>query len=345
MPLGKIEYKGQQVNENQLSQQKTGVLLVNLGTPDAPTKPALRRYLKQFLSDPRVVEAPRLLWSLVLNGVILNTRPKKSAAAYETVWTDEGSPLLQISRQQEQKLRELLQEKFGGEVLVELGMCYGSPSIPSALDSLRRQGASQIVVLPMFPQYSGSTNGAVFDAVTNELQKWRWVPGISYVSTWHDNPSYIQVLANSISESLESNGKPEKLIFSFHGTPKSYLEKGDPYFYYCQKTALAVVDMLGLKEEDYQVCFQSRFGPEEWLQPYTDETLESLAKRGVKNVSVICPGFVADCLETIEEIGEENKEIFLGNGGEGYSYIPCVNDTDLFIQSMFETLEPFLPRS
>ncbi len=344
MSLGKIEYKGYAVDAPQLNQNKAGILLVNLGTPDAPTKPALRRYLKQFLSDPRVVEAPRLLWSLVLNGIILNIRPKKSAAAYKTIWTDDGSPLLQISRQQEMKLRSLLLAKYGGDVVVELGMCYGSPSIPSALESLRQQGANHIVVLPMFPQYSGSTNGAVFDAVTRELQQWRWVPSMSYISNWQDSPNYIQALVGRITEQFSKSGQPEKLIFSFHGTPKAYLNNGDPYFYYCQSTVLQVVEQLGLQEKDYQVCFQSRFGPDEWLQPYTDETLESLAKKGVKDIAVVCPGFVADCLETIEEIGEENREIFLSHGGKRYTYISCVNDSDTFIQSMAEVLEPFLSK-
>lgn len=344
MTLGRVNFVGESLQSSQVDNLKTGVLLVNLGTPDEPTAPALRRYLAEFLNDPRVVEAPRLLWNFILHGIILRVRPKKSAALYKTVWTEQGSPLLDISLKQRDKLRNILKERFGDDVIAELGMRYGNPSVSSALLALKQQGVNRLVVLPMFPQYSGATSGSVFDAVADELKKWRWVPELHFISTWHCQESYIQSLTNSVKAQFEKTGKPDKLIFSFHGTPKSYLDKGDPYFYYCQMTAQAVANNLELKETVYKVCFQSRFGREEWLKPYTDETLEELPKQGVRNIAILCPGFVADCLETIEEIGEENREIFMAAGGESYHYIPCVNDDDVFIAAMAQLVSHQLPK-
>ena len=303
-----------------------GVLMVNLGTPDAPDRASVRRYLKEFLWDPRVVEMARPIWWLVLNGVILNTRPGRSARAYQKVWTDQGSPLLVISRQQREALAELLQLRFGCEVPVALGMRYGRPSIASALVELRQAGARRILVLPLYPQYSATTTASIFDAVSAELRRWRWLPELRFVNHYHDENGYIGALADSVRRYRAEFGDAEKLLMSFHGIPEEYFHKGDPYFCECQKTARLLADALELDTSRWQLSFQSRLGPKQWLQPYTDHTLVELARAGVKSVQVMCPGFSADCLETLEEIAMENREIFLEAGGERYEYIPCLND-------------------
>lgn len=304
---------------------RTGVLLVNLGTPDAPDRASVRRYLKEFLSDPRVVEGPRLPWWLVLNLIILNTRPSRSAKAYQKVWTKQGSPLLTISREQESALRSALKQSYGENICVELAMRYGSPSIESGLSALRDQGVRRILVLPLYPQYSATTTASIFDEVTDQVRKWRWLPELRFINHYHDDPAYIAALAESVSNWRAEHGNSDKLLLSFHGIPKEYFLKGDPYFCECQKTGRLLAESLQLGEDQWQLTFQSRLGPREWLQPYTDKTLEQMGKDGVKSVQVLCPGFSADCLETLEEVAMENRDIFLDAGGEKYEYIPCLN--------------------
>ncbi|MDQ6981264.1 MAG: ferrochelatase [Ghiorsea sp.] len=318
------------------AQKKVGVLLVNLGTPDAPTPAALRTYLKQFLGDPRVVETNRLIWWFALNVVILNIRPKKSAHAYQTVWTDEGSPLLVISKQQQQAL----QSKLGDEALVELAMTYGNPSIEQGLNNLREQGCNHLFVLPLYPQYSGSTTAAVTDQVFDVFKSWRRVPNVRVLSAYYDEPAYIDALANSVREHWDKQGKAEKLMMSFHGIPKRYANNGDPYQLHCEQTAQLLADNLGLQDDAWMLTFQSIFGREEWLQPYTASQLKTWGAAGIKDVDVICPGFAADCLETLEEITVENKGYFIEAGGKDLRYIPALNDRDDHI----ETLEKLVKR-
>jgi ferrochelatase len=302
-----------------------GVLLTNLGTPDSCSRADVRRYLREFLWDPRVVEVPRPLWWLVLNLVILNTRPRRSAAAYQRVWTDAGSPLLVISRQQEAALQEKLSQQQGYPVKVVLAMRYGNPSIAAGLEALRQAGARRILVLPLYPQYSATTTASTFDAVAAELRRWRWQPEMRFVNHYHDNPAYIDALAASVQAYQSQHGTPDRLLMSFHGIPRDYFMAGDPYHCESHKTARLLAEKLGLDETQWQLSFQSRLGPREWLRPYTDETLRKLAAEGVRKVQVICPGFSADCLETLEEIAMENRDTFLEAGGETYEYIPCLN--------------------
>jgi ferrochelatase len=303
-----------------------GILLTNLGTPDSKEVRDVRRYLKEFLWDSRVVEVPRPIWWLVLNLVILNTRPRRSAAAYAKVWSAEGSPLLAISKRQAQALQSRLDERLGGQVKVALAMRYGNPSIAAGLEQLRAAGARRILVLPLYPQYSASTTASTFDAVAAELRGWRWLPELRFVNHYHDQPAYIDTLAKTVRAYWAENGEPEKLVMSFHGIPKAYFLSGDPYFCECHKTARLLAEKLQLPEQRWQLTFQSRLGPKEWLKPYTDHTLQALAKDGVKSVHIMCPGFSADCLETLEEVAMENRDVFLAAGGETYGYIPCLND-------------------
>lgn len=311
-----------------------GVLVTNLGTPDAPETGALRRYLGEFLADPRVVEAPRWLWRIILHGVILRLRPRKSAAAYRTIWGDKGSPLLVISRRQADGIARRLQHSLPGPVHVVLGMRYGRPAIREALRELREHGAERILVLPLYPQYSGATSGSTFDALSEELRQWRRVPELRLISHYHDEPGYIAALAASIREYWHAHGRGQKLLFSFHGIPRRYLEQGDPYHCECHKTARLTAERLGLKPDQWRVTFQSRFGREPWLQPYTDETVTALARDGCKRVDVICPGFSADCLETLEEIAIQNAEFFTAAGGEQLHYIPALNDRDDHLEAL-----------
>ncbi len=303
----------------------SGVLLCNLGTPERPDTRALRPYLRQFLSDPRVVELPRLLWWLILHGVILNTRPARSAKNYQQVWTDEGSPLLLHTRAQAKALQQRLKEQHGEGVLVDFAMRYGEPSIESAIQGMVESGVSRLLVLPLYPQYSGPTTGSTFDALARSFQRRRWLPQLQFVSGYCDHPAYIAALANSVRRHRKQHGAAKMLLFSYHGEPRSYLDKGDPYFCQCHKTTRLVAQALGLAQGSYRTVFQSRFGRGEWLQPYTDETLKTLPSMGVDSVEVICPGFAADCLETLEEIGVENRSYFMQAGGKGYYYIPCLN--------------------
>ncbi len=314
----------------------TGVLVCNLGSPDAPTPAAVRRYLGEFLWDPRIIEMSRPLWWLILHGIILRTRPKKSARAYKSVWTDEGAPLLVISKRQTEALRRSLETRIAGPVHVEMAMRYGKPSIASALKRLQQANARRILVLPLYPQYSATTTASIFDAVMDEIQTWRWLPEMRYVNHYHDDKLFIRSLAHSILDHFKREGKPQKLIFSFHGMPKRNLLNGDPYFCECHKTARLAAIQLGLTDGQWMVTFQSRFGKLEWLKPYTDKTLEQLPKDGVKKVAIVCPAFSADCLETLEEIEVENREIFLKAGGESFGYIPALNDRQDHIEALTE---------
>ncbi|HNP62893.1 MAG TPA: ferrochelatase [Woeseiaceae bacterium] len=310
----------------------TGVLVVNLGTPAAPTAGAVRRFLREFLSDPRVVEYPRALWWLILNLVILVIRPSRSAAAYRKIWTDRGSPLMLYSQSIADKLREKFSASVNTTVLVELAMTYGQPSINDAIDRLLAGGARRLFVLPLYPQYSGTTTAAVFDAVMKKLGKLRWIPETRWINSYHDDPAFIDALANSVQRHWQDNPRGETLLMSFHGIPKSLLEKGDPYFCQCQKTARLLAGKLGLGDNEWMISFQSRVGREEWLAPYTDESIRSLARSGTREIDVICPGFATDCLETLEEIAMQNAEFFREGGGATLRYIPSLNDSDSHIE-------------
>ncbi|HFD11613.1 MAG TPA: ferrochelatase [Crenotrichaceae bacterium] len=306
-----------------------GVLITNLGTPDAPTPKAVRRYLKQFLWDPRIVDIPRIPWWLILHGIILRTRPRRSAELYKSVWTDEGSPLLVISRAQ----KDALQKRLGDTAKVELGMRYGNPSIPSALEKLRQHGVKRIIVLPLYPQYSCTTAASTFDEIANTFKTWRNLPHLQFISRYYTHTKYINALCSSIQEHWAKHGQAEKLILSFHGCPKHHHTQGDPYFDECMETAQNVAQQLGLSERQWLATFQSRFGRTEWLKPYTDETLKELAQNGTKSIDIICPGFSADCLETLEEVAVENRSYFIKSGGKKYHYIPALNSRPDFIEA------------
>ena len=331
-------YLGRTKDIHNQKSAKLGILLTNLGTPEAPTTPALRKYLKEFLSDPRVVEIPRVIWMCILHGVILRVRPKKSAALYKSIWTKEGSPLLVNSEKQKEKIAERLVKQYGDDVTVALAMRYGQPSIEDALNRFQQSGVNDIVVLPLYPQYAGPTVAATFDAVVDTLKKWRWIPSLRFISGYHKNEKYIEALANSVSKHIEKHGKPDKLVLSYHGMPKYFLEQGDPYFCFCSATTRLMVEKLGFDESEFVMTFQSRFGKAEWLQPYTDVTLESLAKEGHKHIAIISPAFSADCLETLEELEHENRTLFIEAGGETYHYIPALNDDELHIDALVDVI-------
>jgi len=305
---------------------RIGVLIVNTGTPDEPTPRGVRRFLAQMLADPRLVELPRALWLPILHGVILRLRPRRSARAYQKIWTAEGSPQLVNGRRIAEQLKPALERVIVGLTAVELGMTYGKPSIPDALARLRDAGAQRFVVLPMFPQYAAVTTGSIFDAVTRALRKWRWVPEMRFVTEYHDQPGYIASLAASVREKWQAQGRGQHLVMSFHSMPQKYFEKGDPYFCKCQKTARLLAEELELADGEWSLTFQSRFGYQEWLRPYTDEVVTALAARGVKSLNVVCPGFSMDCLESLEEIAIAAKESFLHAGGERLDYVPALND-------------------
>lgn len=306
--------------------QKTAVLLVNLGTPDAPTPSALRRYLKQFLWDPRVVEIPRALWWLILNGIILNLRPAKSAAKYAQIWLKEGSPLRVHTERQAKLLKGLLGQRGHTKIEVAYAMRYGNPSIANVLDTLKKTGVERALILPLYPQYAASSTASVMDDVANWIKATRNPPELRFTKQYPDHPGYIAALANSVKEHWAANGRSERLVMSFHGLPQRSLALGDPYFCLCQKTGRLLAETLGLAKEDYLITFQSRFGKAKWLEPYTQATLEKLAREGVSRLDVICPGFVADCLETLEEIAMECKDAFIAAGGKTFFYIPCLNE-------------------
>lgn len=316
-----------------MSNPKIGVLLANLGTPDEPTPPAVKRYLRQFLSDPRVIDLPKLKWQMILNLFILPKRSPKVAEAYKSIWTKEGSPLLSISRQQQQAVQTYFNET-NQNVVVELGMSYGNPSVESAVDRLIKQGVEKIIVLPLYPQYSSTTTASVFDAFARGLSTQKKVVPFEFIHSYHNDPNYINALAETVDLADD-----ELLLFSFHGIPERYEQEGDFYPTHCKETAKLVAEALNLKDEQWFLSFQSRFGDEVWLQPYTDETLESFPAKGIKKVAVICAGFSADCLETIEEIAEENRENFEKAGGESYRYIPALNATPAHIHTLVKLIE------
>jgi ferrochelatase len=311
-----------------------GILMINLGTPDAPTAAAVRRYLAEFLSDPRVVAIPKLLWQIILHGIVLRVRPKRKAEDYKRIWTEDGSPLLAISRRQQAAMAETLQSRLQGQIHVALAMRYGNPSIASVLQELRQKNVQRLLVFPLYPQYSATTTASIFDAVTRELQRWRWIPELRFIQRYHDHPDYIRILSESIRHYRQQTGDAQKLLFSFHGIPKDYYQAGDPYPDECQATANRVVEHLGLHKDQWQIAFQSRFGAQEWVKPYTMETLKQWGAKGVESVQVVCPAFSADCLETLEEIAEENRDAFLQAGGKRYAYIPALNDTPAHIHML-----------
>ena len=304
---------------------KLGVLLVNLGTPTAPTAAGVKSFLREFLSDPRVVDAPRWLWRPLLELVILNIRPRQSARAYRQIWSERGSPLRVHTRDQVDALREALREHPGEQVLVQYAFRYGTPSIATRVDELQSEGVRKLLVIPLFPQYSGATNGAVFDALAQALQARPWVPELRLVTHYHDHPRYISALAGSVRSYRQQQGSAEKLLFSYHGIPQRYRDAGDPYFCECHKTTRLVAEALGLSEAQYATAFQSRFGPGQWVEPATDDLLRAWAGQGVRAVQVICPGFAGDCLETLEEVAIRYRELFRGAGGEAFGYIPALN--------------------
>lgn len=323
------------------SAARTGVLLVNLGTPDAATAPALRRYLAEFLSDPRVVEIPRLVWWPILHGIILPTRPARSAAKYASVWTPEGSPLAVWTERLAQALDSSLAER-GHRVLVSHAMRYGNPSIAERMDRLRSQGATRVLILPLYPQYAAATTASIADKVLQWSTQARRMPELRFINEFHDQPGYINALAERVRSHWAEHGRGERLVLSFHGIPHRSLTLGDPYHCQCHKTARLLGQALGLGPDELMLTFQSRFGKARWLEPYTEPTLRELAAQGVKRVDVMCPGFVSDCLETLEEINDEARETFLESGGEAFHYIPCLNDSPLWTQALADLAERHL---
>lgn len=318
---------------------RTGILLVNLGTPDAPTPQAVRRYLKEFLGDPRVVDLPRLLWWPILHGIILNTRPKKSAAKYVSIWTKEGSPLRVHTEKQAALLQGYLGERSKAPFVVEYAMRYGQPSIPAVMRKLAEQGCRRLLVVPLYPQYSFGTTATVTDVVDNAMKKMRDAPELRTITDFHQHPGYIKALASSINAHWMKEGRPDKLLMSFHGLPADSVDKGDPYYAQCLRSGKLLAQELGLDEQRYHITFQSRFGRKEWLQPYTSVTLEELGKQGIQKLDVVCPGFVADCLETLEEIAQEGREIFQHAGGGDYRYIPCLNERDDWMHELTDLVQ------
>lgn len=315
---------------------RTAILLINLGTPDAPTFWAVRRYLKQFLSDKRVVEIPRALWWLILNGIILWARPAASARKYAAIWIQDGSPLRVHSERLACAFRAKMAASGDTAPLVEYAMRYGNPSIDAALTRLRAAGAERILLVPLYPQYASSTTGASYDAVGDWLRQARNVPEIRWVRHFHDHPAYIQSLSRLVSDHWEQHGKPARLLMSFHGLPRYTLDRGDPYHCECHKTARLLAEALGLSEDQWQISFQSRFGRARWLEPYTVATLRKWGMTVVGRVDVVCPGFVADCLETLEEIGIEGKQIYLAAGGKEFHLLPCLNERDDWVNALDE---------
>ncbi|HTY93166.1 MAG TPA: ferrochelatase [Steroidobacteraceae bacterium] len=305
--------------------ERIGVLLVNTGTPDSLELRDVRRYLARFLSDPRVIELPRWLWLPVLHGIILRTRPRSSQEKYRKVWTPEGAPLLQLSRELRTRLAGALAQRALAPFSVELGMLYSTPGVADGLLRLQQAGAQRILVLPLFPQYCGASTGAVYDQVARELARWRWLPELRFIADYHDHPGFARALGDSVQAHWQQHGRTGHLQMSFHGIPEAYFDKGDPYFFKCHRTARLLADELLLKDGEWSVSFQSRLGPTKWLQPYTFDEMTRLPARGVDDVTVVCPGFAIDCLETLEEIAMENRQRFLQSGGRKFSYVPALN--------------------
>ncbi|EKO3721056.1 ferrochelatase [Vibrio metschnikovii] len=315
------------------TKKKLGVLLANLGTPDEPTPKAVKRFLSQFLHDHRVVDLTRWIWCPLLHGVILPLRSPRVAKLYQSVWMDEGSPLLVYSKRQQEKLQQRL------DYPVELGMTYGNPSLLSGVQALRDQGVEKIIVLPLYPQYSATTTAAVFDGLAKAMKTQRVIPEIDFITDYHDHPLYIRALADKVRSSWSEKGQGDVLICSYHGIPKRYADNGDIYPQHCQQTTHLLAQELGLSDQQVMMTYQSQFGKEEWLQPYTDKTMQALPSQGMKKIDILCPAFSVDCLETLEEISEENKHLFLEAGGEAFNYIACLNDSDLHIEMMVDLIQ------
>lgn len=319
-----------------LGEKKVGVLLVNLGSPASTSTGDVRAFLREFLGDPRVVNLPRPLWWMILNLFVLPFRPRKSAHAYQTIWTDKGSPLIVFTQQ----LSDKLAKRLGSErVLVDCAMRYGKPALRDKLQLLKQQGVEDIIILPLYPQYSSTTTASIFDVVADEFIGWRHMPSLRFISDYYQKPVYIKAVADSIRAHWQENGQAALLVMSFHGLPAKLTEWGDPYFYHCQATARLLAEELGLNDKQWQMVFQSRFGRAEWLKPYCVEVLQELPKQGIKQVDVVCPGFAVDCLETLEEIALANKEIFIEAGGKSYRYIPALNDSDAHVEVMAEIIK------
>jgi len=316
---------------------KTSVILVNLGTPKEPTPASIARFLRAFLSDPRVVEVPRLLWWFLLRLVIIPLRAKRVAHAYHEIWWEEGSPLRVISGRQVADLQEVLTDRYGEEApVVAEAMTYGEPALDETIQRLEEKGIEKFLIIPMYPQYSGSTTGAIYDQVAQIIQQSRNVPDMSVIKSFHDDIGYIQSIAESIKAHWAEHGRNEKLLMSFHGIPQDYVDKGDPYSEHCRATAHAIASALELASSEWSMSFQSRFGPKKWLQPYTDDKLKQWLEEGIRSVDIVSPAFTADCLETLEELNMSYRELFIEQGGEKYHYIPCVNNAPLFINALAE---------
>ncbi len=337
-----MKFNGITNYNHKTTRRSRGVLITNLGTPNTPTSKALRRYLSEFLSDSRVIEIPKPLWWLILNLLILPLRPERSAQLYQNIWNNEGSPLLSISRHQCEKLKTALKVKLSQDIPVALGMRYGNPSIHSALEDLKQHNVDEIIVLPLYPQYCAATTGSTFDAISRYFQQQRWVPSLRFISGYHHHPLYIKAITHSIERHIEQQGIPDKVVISYHGIPQRNLEQGDPYYCFCMQTTRLINESLIKSNSQFTdkliTTFQSRFGKAQWLQPYTDKTLKQLPGQGIKYIAIICPGFAADCLETLDEIQREAKETFMHAGGEAFYYIPCLNDDDLHIEMLVDLL-------
>ena len=316
--------------------KKTAVLIVNLGSPASPNTGDVRQFLREFLGDPRVVNIPRPIWWMILNLFILPFRPKKSAHAYQTIWTEQGSPLVVFTRDLTAKLADAI---AGEDLIVDYAMRYGKPSLATKLRDFEQQGVDEIVVLPLYPQYSSTTTASIFDVVADAIKNWWHVPGLRLISDFYRHPAYIQALADSIRHYWQAHGQSQLLVMSFHGVPAMLTKKGDPYYYHCQATAQLLAEALGLEAHQWRLVFQSRFGKAEWLKPYCVEVLEQLPEEGIHSVDLVCPGFSVDCLETLEEIAITNQEIFLEAGGQQYRYIPALNDSDAHIAVLREIIQ------
>lgn len=316
----------------------TGVLLVNLGTPDAPDTPSVRRYLAEFLADPRIVEQPRWLWWLILHGVILRVRPARSARAYSEIWTDAGSPLLVHTRALADRVQASVRTRLGSRIRVIHAMRYGSDGIAESLERLGREGIRRLLVLPLFPQYSATTTASVLDAVGAALRRWRRVPDLRFVADYHDQALHIEALARSVEQHWQAHGRAERLLLSFHGIPERYVQSGDPYADQCRATAERLRQRLGVSEGELLVAFQSRVGREPWLQPYTDALIKDLPSQGVRTLDVLCPGFAVDCLETLEEIAIRGRQTFLDAGGAGFAVIPCLNAGEAQVEALSDLI-------
>jgi len=329
--------------------RRVGLLLTNLGSPDDPSTSSVRRYLNEFLMDPRVVEVPRLIWRMILSGVILRIRPRRSAKAYQKVWQNDGSPLISISKAQCAGVAQRIKARFGDDVVVDVAMRYGNPSIPDRLTALNQQNVRHLLVLPLYPQYSAVTSASTFDAVAKVFTRKRWLPELRMINHYHDHPGYISALADSVRAHWQEHGRGQRLLMSFHGIPQRYLRNGDPYHCQSHKTARLLAEALELDDNDWGIAFQSRLGREEWLRPYTSDMVEQWASEGLKKIDAICPGFSADCLETLEEMVMEYGDLFTEHGGESLHYIPCLNSNDTHLDFLTELavshMQPWLQQA